>query len=329
MKLSSIRENYGKLLTAFKDAGIKLTESQQADLDTFMVAFESKLEQTKMNAIKATRKIVESKLEKEYKAVVEDIIKHTAENAELAGKIQTKLATIDESKKLAKKVDSYLNLYLEEAMPKSKILDYARMDKLEKMFESMKDTLLVNDETIENKQNDLEKKYKSINEDLENKITDLEKKLNDANKRMINLNEKLDQSKAEKLIIEKTKDLPLFEATKIQKRLRGSSVAEVNKNFDKILESVREEMNEETKEEQKSLEEEINSIIACDTTSEEKSNKTDDETETEETNESKENNDEERDIQLTESIKIPGSYIKAWASKSCSITPISDLAGAK
>lgn len=41
MSLKSIRESYSKLLTVFNDAGIKLTESQKADLDTFILALES------------------------------------------------------------------------------------------------------------------------------------------------------------------------------------------------------------------------------------------------------------------------------------------------
>nr|DAH73894.1 MAG TPA: hypothetical protein [Caudoviricetes sp.] len=41
MSLKSIRESYSKLLTVFNDAGIKLTEAQKADLDTFILALES------------------------------------------------------------------------------------------------------------------------------------------------------------------------------------------------------------------------------------------------------------------------------------------------
>ena len=43
MSLKSIRESYSKLVKAFTDAGVKLDESQKADLDTFIVALESKM----------------------------------------------------------------------------------------------------------------------------------------------------------------------------------------------------------------------------------------------------------------------------------------------
>ena len=109
MNLTSIRENYGKLLTAFNDAGIKLSESQKADLDTFMVALESKIESTKQTAIKATKKIVENRLGEEYRKVFESILKHQAENAELAGKIQSHIKALNESKKVSRKVDEYLD----------------------------------------------------------------------------------------------------------------------------------------------------------------------------------------------------------------------------
>ena len=43
MSLKSIRESYSKLLTVFNDAGVKLNESQKADLDTFVLAIESNI----------------------------------------------------------------------------------------------------------------------------------------------------------------------------------------------------------------------------------------------------------------------------------------------
>lgn len=87
MNLKSLRKNYSKLLATFKNAGVKLTESQKEDLDTFMLALESTISKTKEATVKATKKVVEARLSKEYKKVFESILRHQAENAELAGKI--------------------------------------------------------------------------------------------------------------------------------------------------------------------------------------------------------------------------------------------------
>ena len=41
-------------MNAFKDAGVKLTESQKKDIDGFVLALESTIENTKQATIKAT-----------------------------------------------------------------------------------------------------------------------------------------------------------------------------------------------------------------------------------------------------------------------------------
>lgn len=76
MSLKSLRSNYTKLLKAFDQAGVKLNESQKESLDTFMLDLETKINETRDAAIKATKKVVEEKLEKQYQEVVESIIKH-------------------------------------------------------------------------------------------------------------------------------------------------------------------------------------------------------------------------------------------------------------
>ena len=117
MSLKHIRENYARLLNAFKEAGVKLTESQKKDIDGFMLALESSIEQTKQSAIKATRKVVEDKLSKEYRAVFESIMKHQQEHTEIAAKIQDHITKVKESQKVARAVDTYLDSVLKESLP--------------------------------------------------------------------------------------------------------------------------------------------------------------------------------------------------------------------
>ena len=86
MSLKSIRESYSKLLTAFKDAGVTLNESQKGDLDTFVLALESGMENQRKNAIEMTKK------EREYRKVFESVMASMQENARLASKVQQKIA---------------------------------------------------------------------------------------------------------------------------------------------------------------------------------------------------------------------------------------------
>ena len=78
------------------------------------------------------------------------------------------------------------------------------------------------------------------------------------------LNKKIDSFKAMELLESKTKDLPDYEARQMKKRLAEASTVEIEKTFNKVLESVKEEMKEAELEEETSIEEEVKDIIECD-----------------------------------------------------------------
>lgn len=330
MSLKHIQENYARLLVAFKDAGVKLTESQKKDIDGFILALESQMEATKKATINATRKVVEKRLSKEYRTVVESIIAHQQKHAELAGKIQNKITKINESKKLSHAVDNYLDVVLERAMPKKDIVDYDRLNKLESVFESLKDTLLVNDASVEAKRKELTESFAADRKALDSKIASLEKRLNESIAKERKLSAVAEKAKAKDLLIKKTKDLPLFEAQQIRRRFANSTCEEIEKNFKKLLESVREEMKDACNEEEKTLEEEINGIIAKESSSsneksdiDEMPKKTKKDTEPiEEESDSDEEDGENDDVELNESEMIPSSLMQCWMSRVSSVNPI-------
>ena len=264
MSLKSIRESYSKFLTALNDAGVKLDESQKGNLDSFIIAIESKMTKQKEAAVKATKKIVTEHLEKEYKKVFESIMSHMQENSELAAKVQDKISSIKESKKIADKVSNYLDLYVESVLPKKTILDYDRMQKLESLHESLKDLLVVNEDAVESKKAALQESFSKDKKALETEIAKLQVKLNESMAKTQKLNKKIDSFKAMELLESKTKDLPDYEARQMKKRLAEASTVEIEKTFSKVLESVKEEMKEAELEEETSIEEEVKDIIECD-----------------------------------------------------------------
>jgi len=324
MSLKHIRENYARLLTAFKDAGVKLSESQKKDIDGFVLALESSIEQTKEATIKATQKVVEKKLASEYRAVVESILAHQQEHAILAGKIQNKITKINESSKLAHAVDGYLETMLKDAMPEKEIVNYDRLNKLESVFESLKDTLLVNDAAVEAKRQELVESFEASKKELEDKAASLEKRLNESIARERKLTATAERAKAKDLLEKKTKDLPLFEAQQIKRRFANATCEEIEKNYKKLLENVREEMKEACKEEEKTLEEEINDIIAKECSDSEKTSKKDAPAPkpVAEKEEEDENEDEDDDVELHESEQIPSILMQHWMSKVGHANPI-------
>ena len=167
MSLKSIRESYSRFLTVLNDAGVKINESQKADLDSFILAVEAKMSKQKELAVKATKKIVTEHLEQKYKTVFESLFKNLQKNAELTSKIASTAVRIDENKKVSKKVSNYLDLYVESVLPKKTIVDYGKMQKLEKIHESLKNMLLVNDASVEAKKAELAESFNNDRKALE------------------------------------------------------------------------------------------------------------------------------------------------------------------
>lgn len=257
MSLKSIKKNYTTLLKAFSEAGVKLNESQKDSLDNFVMDLEKTLNEQRDQTILATKKVVEEKLEKEYKEVIESIIKHQKEHSELAGKVQDKVNVINESNKIADAVDSFLGEYVEEILPKKALVDYEKMQKLEKIQESLKEMFLVSDVEIE-------KKTVALKESLEKEAQELKDKLTATEDKVAKQEEELSSLKAEKFVQEKIKDLPDVEAEKVMKKTEGMGLKEVTEKYETILESVQQEIAEEKvikDEGEKNLEEAITEIL--------------------------------------------------------------------
>lgn len=261
MSLKTIRDSYEKLLTTLNEAGIKLDASQKSSLDGFVLALESTMSEQRKKAILMTKKATEQKLEKEYAKVFESIMNHTHENFKLAAKIQDKVTQLNESQKMADRVDNYLDLYVESVCPKKTIVDYAKMKKLEQINESLRDVLLANDDAVVEKKAQLEESFKKEKGKLETEVAKMQVKLNESMEQNQKLNKKISEYKAASLLESKTQDLPAFEARKIKKHFATASAPEIEKNFKKVLESVKKEVKEAKEEAETTLEAEVNKIV--------------------------------------------------------------------
>ena len=262
MKFKSIRENYSKLLNAFSSTGITLTEAQKSSLDTFIVALESQISKNNRKVILATKKVVTENLEKKYKQLFESVLSHISENAKLSAKIQKHVTSVNESKKIASAVNDYLNLYCESVLPKKTIVNYDKLHKLEQLVESLKDTLLVNDEAVEAKKQQLAESFNMQKRELETKLAKTTVKLNESMKTAQKLTQKINKFKSAELLESKTKDLPAYEARQIKKILGESSVEEINKKFDKTLKNVQKKVSEANDAEEATLTSEIENILS-------------------------------------------------------------------
>ena len=261
MSLKTIRDSYEKLLTTLNEAGIKLDASQKSGLDGFILSLEESVSSQRQKAIRMAKEATEKKMEKEYKEVFESIMKHTQEHFEIASKVQDKITQLNESKKLSSKVTDYLDLYLESVCPKKDIVDYAKMKKLEQINESLRDVLLANDDAVIEKKAQLEESFKKEKGKLETEVAKMQVKLNESMQKSQQLKKKLDEYKALALLESKTKDLPTFEAAQVKKHLAEASAPEIEKKFNKVLESVQAAAKEVEEAEETTLESEVQKIV--------------------------------------------------------------------
>ena len=207
------------------------------------------------------KEATEKKMEKEYKEVFESIMKHTQEHYEIASKVQDKITQLNEAKKLSGKVTNYLDLYLESVCPKKTLVDYAKMKKLEQINESLRDVLLANDDAVVERKAQLDESFKKEKGKFETEVAKMQVKLNETMAKSQELKKKLDQYKALELLESKTKDLPTFEASLVKKQLAEASAPEIEKKFNKVLESVKAEAKKAADEVETTLESEVQKIV--------------------------------------------------------------------
>lgn len=304
MSLKSIKKNYIKLLEAFSEAGVTLNESQKETMDTFVSDFEETL--------KEKEKEVEERISNEYKQVVENILNHQKEHAELTGKIQDKVTSEKESQKIAEAVDSYLSKYVEEILPNKTIVDYARMEKLERIQESLKEMLVISEANINDKTTEITEDLTKKNEETTKKLDECEEKIKEQEKELSSL-------KAEKFINEKTKDLPEIESDKVKEKTQGMGLDEVTEKYDSILESVQKEIADEkvvTEDDTKSLEEAITEILEKNETEASTEKISGKEVEGQEINPPIEDDEEPSEL-----VSITESQMQAWINTLNRITP--------
>ena len=280
MNLKSLRESYNKLLDSFKEMGVTLNESQQENVDNFMLQLESKLKDVRDVAIKTTKKMVTEKLDAEYKELFESILKHMNENAEVSSKIQNKINEMKVVEELSESVNGFLDEHVEEILPKKDIVDYERMQKLEQIHESLKNMLGVEIMNVEGGNKELVEGFEKEKADYSKKIEELQKKLDESVKENKKVSKNLDSLKAQVLLESKIKNLPEREAKLIKESFKGASSSEINMKFKTVLESVRESVEDQAQipskeEEQKNLEDAILEVLNKDQSSDVNTNNDD------------------------------------------------------
>lgn len=135
------------------------------------------------------------------------------------------------------------------------------MHKLEKLQESLKEVLLVSEDSVEQKIQELEESYKAKKSKCETEVAKLQVKLDESAQKAKEMKRALSKYKAADLLESKVKDLPAYEAGRVKRALSESTSAEIEAKFDGVLRSVRKHIDEAKIDTEQTVESEIKKIL--------------------------------------------------------------------
>lgn len=241
MDYKSIKESCKNLVDSLEKSGIILSESQKNDIGQFASLLEERIWKAKRDAVRRTTE----RLDRKYREVFESVLERQIQHDKLASDIQNKITVLKESKRvepgLEKAIDGYLDTYVESILPKKTIIDYDRMQKLERIVESVKDTLVFTDSDINERKQKIDESYAKKESELNKTIEDLQNRLNESKKSLETTEKLLKESESREFLHEKTKNLPDCEAEKVLDKVEEGTLDNIEKDFDNILGQVKEE----------------------------------------------------------------------------------------
>ncbi len=185
------------------------------------------------------------KIDQEHASKLEQVVEHLDEKH--ASMLEQVLAKIDEDHTakmeaifeamenhkddgMVDKLSAYLKTYLEEVTPTAKLADNAKIDRLEKMFESMKQLLFVNDDYVQTE-------IKEALEDAKSQIDEANKKVDALMFEKVALSEKLEDKKAKAVLEAKLAKSPVKIRAHCEATFKGASAAEIEEKFQTVVEA--------------------------------------------------------------------------------------------
>lgn len=217
-----------------------LTDEQIKSFESLGVEIKKMIETAKKDAKKEADEEAEKEADKKDKEL-EESFKKTLDQIDIITEARIKKALCDyresiettfNEEKMLDVIDKYLSTMIEEHLPEKLIIDYAKLDRYDSLFKTMRESLIVTDD-------DVQKKISESLDKVQSDLVDKTSKLDDAIKRNIEYKESISKMEAEKVLSEKVKDLPDFEAEKVMKHFSESTKDEIEEKFNDVLESIK------------------------------------------------------------------------------------------
>lgn len=294
-----------------------ITESQSPSFDPIIDFFMEKLNEADSRAINASKKLSEKALE-EYDSRMKKTISTTIKLLErsYANKLRIAASKINRqaTDRIVEAIDKYLDIYLAKMLPEGLVVDYDRLNNLERLFESMRCALGVNSKFVYDQFKALSEEADEEEDAEKSKIKDLEEQIAELVDSCSKLKKKLKETAIKNKLDEKLKNVPRLEAYKVRKYFESEDcdVEDIDADFDRVLAMVKKALEDDPTEDD-NLDNEIDSIIGADESADdEKEDGKDDEKEPKE--------DDEKEPK-TESI-TESAMMRSWINKANRIKTI-------
>lgn len=173
----------------------------------------------------------EEEVSEELIAKIEELCKEFDISSKLV-----ELATHESSKEYFKEstkqaVSDFIEKKINESFPQKMVVNYDRLNKLEEVFESLKSTLTVNDESV------CEARI-AAQEAVQNELDEAKEGLQVQTKKRIAAEQMLESVKAENYLLKKISALPQNEQKEMLESFQGASIATIDESFDKEYQKV-------------------------------------------------------------------------------------------
>ena len=243
------------LLDTLREKGvIDINESNKMKTE-----FTTKLEEQKEKMMEIALKVVDAdhsqKLEEilehidsEHSTKLEEVLEHV--DNDHSEKLQHIIESMDEDhtsklnvlaecivtskdEKLIGNVSSYLDTYLEEVSPKETLVNEAKMQRYESMFDTFKQQLAINEDYVQDE-------VKEAIYDAKQQMDSLTEKVDKLMVEKVTLKSEIKDMKRNDLLSEKVEDLSPKMQSYIKTYFKESNAVEINENFDSAISSFKE-----------------------------------------------------------------------------------------
>lgn len=273
----------------------KLDEEHTQKLEELQKAFETKLSSSDEDYGQKFQEIIE-KLDTEhadeFKSFVERMDEDYATKFEQAVKIldedHTKkfeevtaiLTKKNLTEKMATIVDGYLDTYLKDVMPESVTVDTAKLKRLDKFYESIKEMVLVDSDYIQTEVKEAILDAKSKIDEANSIVEKKDKEIDTLMFEKIELKKQIEKIEANKLLSEKTKDMTPDLKAYVETSFANATTKEITEKLDEAVKAFKKKEDDKRKEIISSSESKSkvkNPVILEDTTQKDLKNAPDDE----------------------------------------------------